>query len=352
MANEVMIPSADQLPAHLQALISANPNLMQITADATQGISGGAPPTITAVQGMFKAKVDGVEEVIQINVPNMGLMNAPKIAAVILRAKGPLDRTFYVGAYNAGQESQGPDCSSEDGIKPKADSPNPQCTSCAGCPQNIWGSTKMQDGTPGKGKACGEKKRLVIYANKGIYRFNVPPASLGDFSAYAKQLAAHGRALPMVITAISFDPVAPTKLVFAYQGDLNADMAAKILPMATGAEALAILEEFGGNAPKQTAAPVAQQTAAAGPSEAEKAETAKREAAFLAAAEKKTAAAKKAAEKKAADDKKAASDSLGMDDLGMDLGMGLEEAAPAEPVTQVFTGGAPSDDELAGLCGL
>jgi len=329
MTNEVMIPEMSSLPAYLREAIAADPSLIQANLDAANGIGAGAVPTLTANQGMFKTKIDGVEEVIQMKVEGMGMINAPKIAAVILKGKAALDRAWFATAYTAGSEAQSPDCSSEDGIRPKADSPNKQCDSCAGCPQNMWGTAKLQDGSPGKGKACAEKKRLAIYANNGVFRFNVPPASLGDFAAYARQLAGHGLGLATVITTISFDPATPTKLVFAFQGVLpEAAFKGKIQPLLTSDEVGAIMQDF-----TQTAlpAPAAQQTQS-GPSAAEiaaqKAVEAEKEK-TAAAAKKKADADKKAAEKKAKDEAAAAAakpadDGLGLGDLG--LGMGAEGA--------------------------
>lgn len=39
-----------------------------------------------------------------------------------------------------GQEAQSPDCWSDDGVKPAADSRLKQCESCAACAQNAFGS--------------------------------------------------------------------------------------------------------------------------------------------------------------------------------------------------------------------
>ena len=348
MSNEVMIPDASNLPAYLKAVVAANPNLLQTNMDAANGIGAGAPPTITANQGMFKTKVDGVEEVIQINVPGMGLINAPKISAIILAGKPALDRAWFATAYTAGSEAQSPDCSSEDGIRPKADSPNKQCDSCAGCPQNMWGTAKLQDGSPGKGKACAEKKRLAIFANNNVFRFNVPPASLGDFAAYARQLAGHGLPLSSVVTTISFDPATPTKLVFGFQAILPEEAYRKIEPLITGEKVRAIMDNFTAPAPAQQQI---EQKAAAQPAVAAEAEKK--------AAEKKAADEKKAAAKKAADEKKAAADraaaekaAAGSADLGLgiDLGMGGGEAT-LETAGAVTVEGEPSDEDLAALFG-
>ena len=350
MSNEIMIPEASALPAHIKAALAANAHLLQANLDAANGIGAGAVPRIVANQGMFKTKVDGVEEVIQMKVDGMGMINAPKIAAVILAGKPTLDRAWFATAFTGGSEPVSPDCSSEDGIKPKADSPNPQCTACAGCPQNMWASAKLQDGSPGKGKACAEKKRLAIYANNGVFRFDVPPASLGDFAAYARQLAGHNLPLSMVITSISFDPTTPTKLVFGFNGVLPEAALAKILPLVDGDEVKAIMQNFAPALP----APASQGQANNSAAEA----AAKAEAEKKAAAEKKAKADKAAADKKAKADKEATdkaaaaagSADLGLGDLGLNLGM---EGAQGEVVAATeganSAGGELTDDALAAL---
>jgi len=330
MANEVMIPSGSTVPAHILALLKSNPSLLSINDNAANGIGGASVPTIIAYMGTFKTKVDGVEAPIQIQT-EQGPMNASRISAIILAAKKQLIRSFYMGAFVAGQEPQSPDCSSEDGIKPRSDSPNKQCESCAGCPQNVWGSAKQQDGSAGKGKACSERKVLAVYANKGVYKFTIPPASLGDFAAYAKQLGAHGLALPTVVTSISFDPAAPTKLVFTYVNVLDEKQLPVVIGMIDSPEVKAIIDDAFGGAP-QAALPASPAEDPAIKAAAEK--KAKDEAA---AAEKKAAADKKAAEKKAKDDAaKLAAQSAGPD-LGLDLG---------------GASSGPSDDDLAALLDL
>lgn len=346
MSNEIMIPQASQLPAYLQQVLANNQALLQTNLNAAEGIGAGAPPTITAVQGMFKKKIDGVEEVIQIEVQGMGKMNAPKIAAVILAGKPTLDRAYFATAYTGGTEPVSPDCSSEDGIRPKADSPNKQCESCAGCPQNMWASAKNQDGTPAKGKACAEKKRLAIFADNNIFRFNVPPASLGDFAAYARQLAGHGLPLSMVITTISFDPATPTKLVFAFQGLVPEAAANKVLAMVDSDEVKAIMQNF--TAPAALPAPAQNQTVAAQPDPAveaaAKAEADKKAKAAEATAKKKADAE---AKKKAEEEAKAAAAAAASADAGLGLDLGMGDSAPAETATGGE--GEISDDELANL---
>jgi hypothetical protein len=353
MSNEVMIPSGAALPAHILAAVKANPNLLQSNMDAANGIGAGAPPTITANQGMFKTKIDGVEDVIQLEVPGMGKINAPKISAVILAGKPALDRAWFATAYTQGSEPASPDCSSEDGVRPKADSPNKQCESCAGCAQNMWGSAKLQDGTPGKGKACGEKKRLALYANNGVFRFNVPPASLGDFAAYARQLGAHGLPLSGVITTIAFDPDTPTKLVFGFQAILPEPAFNKLQALAQGDEVKAIMQGFAA-APAAPAQIAEKPAAAAGPTPEEVAAAAKKaedDKKAEAAAKKKADAA--AAKKKADDEKKAAdaAASAGSAGLGIDLGMDLNTSSEGEIAAgdPGVGSGEPSDDELAAL---
>lgn len=329
MANEVaVIPSGGNIPAHLSALLAKHPSLLALNQEATDGLSRPALPTIIAQQGMFKTKIDGVEETIQIDVPGVGLMNAPKIIAILLRAKKATDRAYYAKAYSQGQEPTSPDCWSEDGVTPAASATNKQCTSCAGCPMNVWGTAKKQDGTPGAGKACSERKRLAIFANKKIFKFSIPPASLGNFVAYTNQLTSHGLAMPLVLTTISFNATEPTKLDFGYQGALNEAQANAILEMLDSPEVKAIVEASEYVVAAGSDAP-AKQEAAEDPAAKAAADKKAKEEAAKAEKEAKAAAAK--AEKKAKEE---------------------AEAAAAAAAQGAGSADGPSDDELAALLGI
>jgi len=226
MANIVKYEDI-QVPAHLQ---NRKPNTDSFLAGISQGKQF---PTIGCKGTRFLVKQDGTETVL----PTM------EIGVVLLGAKPNLDKSYYATAYDPNStEFKAPDCSSDDGIKPRADSPLKQCESCAGCPQNQFGSGKDASGNPGKGKACSDRKQLAIYANNGIYGFSIPPASLKAFVHYVKETSRRGVDLSTAITVIGFDanfsyPV----LTFNFGGFLGPEQVAKTEVFAASPEVAEIV---------------------------------------------------------------------------------------------------------------
>jgi hypothetical protein len=111
---------------------------------------------------------------------------------IVIAGSNPISlRTFYdptkVYNANAPKEEKTPWCSSEDGVGPREGSQHPQAPTCAQCPRNAWGS----DPRGGKGKACGERKRLsVVVVNDpnplAAYMFGVSGGSHKNLRDYAK----------------------------------------------------------------------------------------------------------------------------------------------------------------------
>jgi hypothetical protein len=84
---------------------------------------------------------------------------------VLLKANPQLSKLYYSKAYAEGDDGA-PDCSSANGITPDSGVPNPQSASCAGCPQNVWGSKITPQGT--KTKACADMRRLAVVPERDI----------------------------------------------------------------------------------------------------------------------------------------------------------------------------------------
>lgn len=240
-------------PSYLAALLAAHPELTSINQEALSGSAKPMPPSIVADKGKFVIKKDGNSVVATFpDTPAnqaAGIVGAPLsiLKVIVLKAKPGVEKAWYAETYVPGQEAQAPDCSSEDGIKPLANSPLKQCDNCASCPQNVYGSGKKADGTPSGGKACGDKKVLAVFAvGFGVYRFAVPPASLTgkrasglgmSWDMYCRQLETKGLPLPAVVTAISFDQGdTDYKLNFNFDGMLAEPQLEKIIPMIAAPE--------------------------------------------------------------------------------------------------------------------
>ena len=155
---------------------------------------------------------------------------APYIKVVIMRANANISKTFYAGQFVEGSDAK-PDCYSNDGITPAADVEKPQCSTCAACPQNVWGSKISPSGA--KIKACADVRRIAILpADDMEYSpilLRIPGASLGDLAGYGKALKQRRIPYAAVVTKLSFDPDAAfPKILFQFDRVLTAEEMAHV----------------------------------------------------------------------------------------------------------------------------
>jgi hypothetical protein len=176
--QQTQLPATDlsAVPEHLRALVGAD--------NSAKGLGTSNNRSKISIKGkVFRFIEEGGERIHPMGQP----------LEVIILAADPLVRTakaFYLGAYVDGGDNI-PVCYSSDGETPDAGCDMPQCATCTACPHNVFGTAKNQDGTPGKGKACGDSKKLYVVApgtnaaNGGmggvdgpIYEMSIPPTSL------------------------------------------------------------------------------------------------------------------------------------------------------------------------------
>jgi len=132
------------------------------------------------------------------------------IEVVILKAASAISKIFYANGYQDGANAA-PDCWSADGLKPDASVQNKECSTCAACPRNAWGSRVTESGK--QGKQCADSRRVAVVpvndmANEafgGPMLLRVPAASLKDLKGYGEQLNSYGYPYYEVATRISFD---------------------------------------------------------------------------------------------------------------------------------------------------
>jgi hypothetical protein len=117
--------------------------------------------------------------------------------------------TYYEAAYNP-QNIQPPACfaiAREPGkAVPSDNATKKQSDACTGCPKNEWGS----DPQGGKGKACKNKRRLLIVPSGATEKtqpwiVTVSPTGLKHFDKYVNTLADVGTHPIQVLTDISFE---------------------------------------------------------------------------------------------------------------------------------------------------
>ena len=197
MSKSHVIPfETTSLPAFLQETFGITNDLI---------VSGGGGYPTVSIKGKVFTLKRGDEKTL---ITNADDEPARSLEVVILKA-GPagdkLAKVYYKSGYTEGSDAK-PLCYSNDGIAPSINATEPQCKTCAACPQNVWGSHVSEDGK--KGKACSDSKRLAIAPAGQIndpMLLRVPAASLKALTAFGQQLAKRGVPYQAVVAKIGFD---------------------------------------------------------------------------------------------------------------------------------------------------
>jgi len=172
--------------------------------DLAGGITGGYG-LVTYKGKVWTLKYQG-QEMVLMRPDGDGPRNS--IELVILKANPHLSKIWYENGYVEGSNAA-PDCSAANGLKPDAGVPKPQHTVCATCPKNQWGS----DPRGGKGKACGDSRRLAVVPLQDIPNeslggpllLRVPAASLQDMAAFSNSMQSKGYPYYSIGVRVGFD---------------------------------------------------------------------------------------------------------------------------------------------------
>jgi hypothetical protein len=209
-----------QLPIFLQ-----KQELFDDTDKATAGIGGGLPAHVS-IKGSKLRLIDASGE--------EALVNQMHLDVIVLSANEHLSKVFYAGAFDP-NDSGPPDCWSDNGIGPSAQSSSPQHGTCASCPQNAFGS-RVNQATGSNMKACADRKKLavvlgadtpvmingaasVLKAYAQVYLLSLPTMSMRPWAAYAKDVKGKGVPVIGVVTRLTFDAdVSYPALLFAAVG--------------------------------------------------------------------------------------------------------------------------------------
>lgn len=213
MKHDLIPFESAALPAYLQAAGNIN-------TDLTTHVGGGGFPVLSIKGKVFTLVKDKERTVI--TRPDDPDEAASSLEVVILRANPNLSKVWYAAGYEEGGAVAKPDCYSNDGMKPAADSASPQCKTCAACPKNIFGS-----GANGKGKACSDSRRIAVASAGQLNEpmlLRVPPATLKPLAEFGKALSNRGVSYAAVVTKIRFEREEATpKLTFTPVGFLSED---------------------------------------------------------------------------------------------------------------------------------
>ena len=202
--------------------------------DLSAGVSGGF--SVISFRGSKWRVKHGGEETLIVDSENEALAS---IRVVLLKANKHISKNYYGETYKEGS-TDAPICWSVDGVKPDAGVEKPQSETCAGCPNNVFGSRITENNT--KAKACSDSRRVAVvaegdWANEayggGPMLLRVPPASLSDLASFGKAMTAKGFPYNTIVTKVGFDPdTAYPKLKFS---------AARPLTEEEGLELIALL---------------------------------------------------------------------------------------------------------------
>lgn len=306
-------------------------------------------PVIAAKNGRFFMKRDDERVLILRPKAKPGDPDEPASYIDMTVLNVQKSKTFYTEGYTEGSTEK-PDCFSNDGITPDPSAEDQQCTTCALCPHNAWGSGINEKGEATKGKACADVQRLAVASPSNLddpFLFRVPPASLKGFAEVSKFLTTKRVPLNGAVIRFSFDADKTGVLLFnaiggldaatyaAAKAKMNDDLVLAIVGKRSGAAALAA------PAKKPALSVVKPEAEVEDPTVAAAAAKAKAKAAKLAAAQAALAAAQ-------ADDEDE-------DEVPAPVVAAVAEVkAEAKPKTKTKAPVATSDtfnDELAKLLG-
>ncbi len=218
--SQVIPFTSSGLPAHIAARAKAKGN-----SALTSHVGNGGFPVLS-IKGKVFTLVKQDERKIITRELDGEQVPAAALEVVIVAANPNLSKVWYKGGYEDGSNGK-PDCFSNDGIKPDDSVETPQAKKCATCAKNVWGS-----GSNGKGKACGDSRRVAISSPDQINEpmlLRVPAASLKPLAEYGKKLDNRGASFDGVVTKIKFDMEEATpKLVFVPVGFLDVNQLAAV----------------------------------------------------------------------------------------------------------------------------
>lgn len=175
------------------------------------------------------------------------------IDVVIVKANPQLSKTWYENGWDESSNNP-PDCASANGITPDQGVPKKQSMACVTCPKNAWGS----DPKGGKGKACGDHRRLAVVpkddlrneALGGALLLRCPAASLQDMAAFDSRYKAMGYPYYSMAIKIGFDAQESyPKFTFAAIRPLTDAEALIVREMRASPEVARVISE--GSAPAQ-----------------------------------------------------------------------------------------------------
>lgn len=255
MSNElVLLNTNGQLPDYLRTS-----GLTYQDSGLSAGVTPRAPKLGITTAKQWTVTKDGTTMIL----PQL------TVRGVIIGSAMNITKAWYEKPFVPGS-TEAPDCYSDDGKSPAPGVKKPQCSNCAGCPKNAFGSHPIT----GRGKACSDRKRVIFvweHLPDELMTFNVPTMSLQALMKLDSSLRDANIPLQAVMVEMSFDPnvLYPVVKISAI-GYIPQEMAFKLIDKASSQEVADLLRERDFDEADNTAgqaqpqSPVPQQTVAMG----------------------------------------------------------------------------------------
>ena len=248
MSNDLIISSAG-LPDYIRELGG------YVDEGLAAGVAARAPKLGITIDKAFTITEEGATRILETVMTdahgNKVVMNAPTVTGVIVAASDTLTKAWYEKTYEAGS-FEAPDCFSNDGKVPAAGVAKPQCSNCASCPRNAFGSHPVT----GRGKACADRKMIVVVLQNDpdkLLTFNVPTMSLQSLAKLNGDLKSANIALQSVAVQFSFDlSKSYTVVKIGTVGFINKEAFLKYKALAESDEVRSLLREVDYEPPAAT----------------------------------------------------------------------------------------------------
>ncbi len=171
------------------------------------GIAPKAPKLAVTIDKHFTITKEGQTVMLQDVLKNAQgqdvAVPAQMVRCIIVAAAANLTKAWYETGYEAGK-TDAPDCFSNDGKVPAPGVAKPQCSNCAACPKNAFGSNPVT----GRGKACSDRKIIVVVWEGDpdtLMTFNVPTMSLNSLQKLDSELRNANIPMQSVLVGLTFD---------------------------------------------------------------------------------------------------------------------------------------------------
>lgn len=255
MSNEVAVQNSNQiaLPADLAALFGGvKSNVTAAERTNTLRISGK----------VWKVDIDGEVKKLTTIVEGEEIP-VPMVKVIVVNQNPKRARALFEGQYEEGA-SASPVCWSTDSVHPDSDCTTPKAKSCEQCEMSKK-QTKFDDSNPDKViefTPCKFNKRIVVVQHNRpdspALKLTLAITSMWEpkdtakakeaqgwfaWDSYTRMLAAKGVAhTAMCRTIMKFDPdSASPKVLFKFDGLIDAETASKIIPRLESEEVMKCL---------------------------------------------------------------------------------------------------------------